>query len=164
MQEPDKAPTITTLQTAAKENNVFVIGGSIAEKEGDKIYNTCLVFSNEGKLLGKFRKLHLFDIDIPGRMTYKESDTFTPGDQVTLIEIEGITFGIGICYDIRFPELALIMRQSGADVLVYPSQFSMTTGEFHWDTLTRYRALDTQVRHPIIANYLSEFIGLSSGL
>ena len=146
LEDPAQSITFTTLQNAAKENNVSLIGGTLPEKEGDKVYNTCLVFNNEGKLLGKYRKMHLFDVDIPGKITYKESEIFTPGDKLGLFELEGLVFGLGICYDLRFPELALVMRQSGADVLVYPSQFSKVTGEMHWELLLRGRAIDTQVK------------------
>ena len=98
--------------------------------------------------------MHLFDIDIPGKFTYKESEIFAPGNKLGLYELEGLVFGLGICYDLRFPELALVMRQSGADVLVYPSQFSKVTGEMHWEILLKARALDTQVSLVNLLNVL----------
>ena len=90
------------------------------------------------------RKLHLFDIDIPGKITYKESDTFQPGDELCVFDTEFSKVGFAICYDLRFPELALLMRQRGAKVLIYPGSFNLTTGPMHWELLLRSRAVDTQ--------------------
>ena len=89
-------------------------------------------------------KIHLFDIDIPGKITYKESDTFQPGKKICVFDTEYCTIGLGICYDLRFSELGLIMAQKGARMLVYPGSFNQTTGPLHWELLLRGRALDTQ--------------------
>jgi omega-amidase len=89
-------------------------------------------------------KIHLFDIDIPGKITYKESDTFTAGKKICVFDTEFCKIGLGICYDLRFAELGLLMSQQGARVLVYPGSFNQTTGPLHWELLLRGRALDTQ--------------------
>lgn len=89
--------------------------------------------------------MHLFDIDIPDRITFKESDSFTAGSEPLIIETEFGKIGVGICYDLRFPELSLYYSEQGCFMLVFPSAFSETTGSLHWDILTRTRALDNQV-------------------
>jgi predicted amidohydrolase len=89
--------------------------------------------------------MHLFDIDVKGKITFKESDVLTAGDSFTIAETDFGKIGIGICYDIRFPELARVMVESGALILFYPGAFNMTTGPAHWDLTMRARALDNQV-------------------
>jgi len=86
-----------------------------------------------------------FDIDVPGKIRFKESDALTAGEEVTTVDTPWGVVGVAICYDIRFPELALIMRQRGAKLLIYPGAFNMTTGPAHWELLQRARAVDNQV-------------------
>eukprot|EP01119_Soliformovum_irregulare_P002061 TRINITY_DN1211_c0_g2_i2.p1 TRINITY_DN1211_c0_g2~~TRINITY_DN1211_c0_g2_i2.p1 ORF type:complete len:211 (-),score=42.57 TRINITY_DN1211_c0_g2_i2:579-1211(-) len=130
------------LQAAAKENGVVLIGGSFPEKDEGKVYNTSLIFGPDGQLLAKHRKVHLFDIDVPGKITFKESTTLSPGDTITTFRTRYGTMGVGICYDIRFPELAQLMAARGAKFLIYPGAFNMTTGPAHWELLQRARAVD----------------------
>ena len=129
----------------AKELSVYVIGGSIPERQKDKLYNTCCVFSPEGSLIAKHRKVHLFDIDIPGKIAFKESDTLTAGDKLTVVETKYGKIGVGICYDLRFPEMAMIYAKRGAKLIVYPGAFNMVTGPVHWQLLQQARALDNQL-------------------
>ena len=89
--------------------------------------------------------MHLFDIDVKNKIYFKESDTLTAGNKFTIVETEFGKIGIGICYDIRFPELARIMAEEGAEILIYPGAFNLTTGPAHWELLFRTRALDNQV-------------------
>jgi len=89
--------------------------------------------------------MHLFDINVPGKITFKESDTLKSGNNITVVDTDLGKIGIGICYDIRFPELSRIMALKGADILVFPGAFNMTTGPAHWETLIRTRAIDNQV-------------------
>lgn len=96
------------------------MGGSIPEKDGSKIYNTCPIFDNNGNLIAKHRKMHLFDIDIPGKITFKESAALSPGNNFTMIDTPYCRIGIGICYDIRFPEMAMIYRNNNCSLLLYP--------------------------------------------
>ena len=88
--------------------------------------------------------VHLFDIDVPGKITFKESETLSPGDAVTVVDTPFGKLGVGICYDLRFSELSLLMREMGASLLVFPGAFNTVTGPAHWELLQRARALDTQ--------------------
>ncbi|KAM7199204.1 nitrilase [Naviculisporaceae sp. PSN 640] len=136
----------------ARDNNVYLVGGSIPElvpgENSDKptYYNTSLIFSPTGELLASHRKIHLFDIDIPGGITFRESDVLSPGNTLTLVDLpEYGRIAIAICYDIRFPELAMIAARKGAFALIYPGAFNMTTGPLHWQLLGRSRAVDNQI-------------------
>ncbi|KAJ4357601.1 Omega-amidase nit3 [Didymosphaeria variabile] len=153
-----QSPTFHALSKLAKEANVYIVGGSIPElveeegakggdgKDGKKWYNTNLTFAPSGELLATHRKVHLFDIDIPGKIKFKESDVLSPGNKITLVEIpEYGKIAIAICYDIRFPELATIAARKGAFLLLYPGAFNMTTGALHWELQARARAMDNQV-------------------
>ncbi|KAJ8926058.1 hypothetical protein NQ315_009913 [Exocentrus adspersus] len=141
---PD-GPTCNMLSKAAKEHSVYLVGGTFPEVENGKFYNTCTVWNPEGNLLCKYRKMHLFDIDIPGGITFKESDVLHAGDEPVTFDFEGVRIGLGICYDLRFEELAKLYRLQGCEVLIYPGAFNMTTGPIHWELLQRGRALDNQV-------------------
>eukprot|EP00878_Enallax_costatus_P017627 GHUV01018521.1.p1 GENE.GHUV01018521.1~~GHUV01018521.1.p1 ORF type:complete len:242 (+),score=52.62 GHUV01018521.1:106-831(+) len=114
------SPSTQMLSEAAQQCAVTLVGGSVPERSNGKLFNTCCVYDHHGKLLGKHRKVHLFDIDIPGKMTFKESLTLTPGESITVIDTAAGRLGIGICYDIRFPELAMLYGQRGVQALVYP--------------------------------------------
>lgn len=141
----EEHPSTSMLSAAAAEHGVYLIGGSIPERGADgKVYNTCVAFGPDGAILAKHRKMHLFDIDIPGRMTFRESDTLSPGDALATFDTPWGKAGLGICYDMRFPHLAMLLRQAGCKMLFYPGAFNMTTGPAHWELLQRARALDTQ--------------------
>ncbi|XP_026749943.2 omega-amidase NIT2 isoform X2 [Galleria mellonella] len=137
--------TSAALSAAAAAARVCVVGGSLPERCGPRLYNTCTVWGPAGELLAKHRKVHLFDIDIPDKITFRESDVLSPGDQITTFEYGGIKIGLGICYDLRFPEMAQIMADQGCSLLVYPGAFNMTTGPRHWEVLARARASDLQL-------------------
>ncbi|WP_313342241.1 carbon-nitrogen hydrolase family protein [Sedimentibacter sp.] len=135
----------TAMSTAAKDYGIYVVAGTIPELKDDKVYNTSYVFDRNGNQIAKHRKMHLFDIDIEGGQYFKESDTLTPGRDVTLFDTEFCKIGLAICYDIRFPELSRLMAAEGAEVIIYPGAFNMTTGPAHWELSFRARALDNQV-------------------
>jgi predicted amidohydrolase len=141
----DASPTLKSMSSAASKFDMHLVAGSIPEKTDEGIYNTSFVFDNQGEIIGFHRKMHLFDIDVPGKITFKESDTLKSGNDITVVNTELGKIGIGICYDIRFPELSRIMALKGADILVFPGAFNMTTGPAHWETLIRTRAIDNQV-------------------
>ncbi|KAG7276303.1 hypothetical protein CRUP_015626 [Coryphaenoides rupestris] len=143
----EKIPGESTqvLSEAARENGVYLVGGSIPEEDGGKLYNTCPVFGPDGTLLMKHRKIHLFDIDVPGKIRFQESETLSPGSAFSVFETPFCKVGVGICYDIRFAELAQLYSKMGCQLLVYPGAFNMTTGPAHWELLQRARALDNQL-------------------
>ena len=133
------------LSEISKRNNIYLIAGSIPEKEGSNIYNTSYVFNRQGEKIAKHRKIHLFDIDIKNKQTFRESDTLSAGDKVTVFDSEFGKIGLCICYDFRFPELARLMVDKGAKAIIVPASFNMTTGPAHWDIMFRSRAIDNQV-------------------
>lgn len=133
------------LSQTARTNNVYLIGGSIPEEaENDRLFNTCFVFDQEGIQIGKHRKVHLFDVQIENGQQFKESDVFTPGNQLTLVDTVYGRIGIMICFDIRFPEWSRMLALEGAQVIIAPSAFNMTTGPAHWKMTFKARALDNQ--------------------
>ncbi|KAF7304766.1 CN hydrolase domain-containing protein [Mycena kentingensis (nom. inval.)] len=140
-----ESESVKMLSDAAKATNTWLIGGSIPERDGDDIYNTCTVYNPQGELVVTHRKVHLFDIDIPGGITFKESETLSPGSTTNFFDTPFARIGLGICYDVRFPELAMISARQGCQVLIYPGAFNMTTGPLHWELLQRSRAVDNQV-------------------
>ena len=134
------------LSELARTNHFYVIGGSVPERDEEgKIYNTSYVFDRKGELIGKHRKVHLFDIDVPGGQYFKESDVLSPGKAMTVFDTEYGRMGVCICFDIRFPDLFLQMRRAGVRMVFVPAAFNMTTGPAHWQTLFRSRALDQQI-------------------
>lgn len=134
------------LSAYAKQYGIYLIGGSMPEKDAEgNVYNTSYVFDREGKQIGKHRKAHLFDIDVKGGQTFKESDTLTAGDSDTVFDTEFGKMGVMICFDIRFPELSRMMVNDGAKVIFVPAAFNMTTGPAHWELSFRTRALDNQI-------------------
>ncbi|XP_004501439.1 omega-amidase, chloroplastic [Cicer arietinum] len=141
----DASPSTAMLSELSRLLKITIVGGSIPERSGDRLYNTCCVFGTDGNLKAKHRKIHLFDIDIPGKITFIESKTLTAGETPTIVDTEVGRIGIGICYDIRFPELAMIYAARGAHLLCYPGAFNMTTGPLHWELLQRARATDNQL-------------------
>ena len=138
--------TWNELSKAALKNEAYIVGGSIPEKDHKgKIYNTSYSFNRKGEQIGRHRKMHLFDIAIEGGQVFKESDTLSAGNEITMIDTEFCKMGIAICYDIRFPELSRLMALKGAKVIVVTAAFNMTTGPVHWELIFRSRALDNQV-------------------
>ena len=134
------------LSRMAREQNLILAAGSIPERDDDgKIYNTAYVFDRQGQQIAKHRKMHLFDIDVSGGMSFRESDTLTAGNRITTFDTEFGVMGLCICYDFRFPELSRLMAERGAKVILVPAAFNMTTGPAHWEILFRTRALDNQV-------------------
>ena len=142
--EPAGGESWQMLSQAARENGVYLVGGSVPELEDGKIYNTSFIFDREGRELARHRKVHLFDIDVPGGQRFKESDTLTAGDQITLVDTPWGKVGVAICFDIRFAEFFRVMGDAGAVLIAIPAAFNMTTGPAHWDLTFRMRAIDQQ--------------------
>ena len=129
---------------AAAQLQMYVVAGSVPELSGGAVYNTSYVFGPDGTQLAKHRKVHLFDIDVAGGQSFRESDTLSPGNAITTFETAFGTMGLCICFDLRFEELARCMCLRGAKVLFVPAAFNMTTGPAHWELLLRQRAVDNQ--------------------
>lgn len=133
------------LSALAKELGIWIVGGSVPELVGEKIYNTAYVFDSTGACVARHRKTHLFDIDVDGGQRFFESDVLTAGRDVTVFDTPWGKMGLCICFDFRFEELARLMTLQGAQVLLVPAAFNMTTGPAHWELLFRQRAVDNQV-------------------
>lgn len=135
--------TARMLARVAGETGIVLVGGSIPELDGESVYNTSLIFGPDGRLLGKHRKIHLFDVDLPN-LRIRESNTLKPGARYTVVDAGFTRLGVCICFDVRFPELARLMALGGAQVLVTPAAFNMVTGPAHWELTMRARAVDNQ--------------------
>lgn len=133
------------LAAVAKEQGIFLFAGSMPELKENKIYNTAVVFNQTGELVGMHRKMHLFDIDAPGEIVFRESDSLSAGSSITVIATPFIKAGVEICYDMRFPELSRLIALEGAGMIIVPAAFNMVTGPAHWEILIRTRSLDNQV-------------------
>ena len=144
----DGGPTQTALAELARKHDVWLVGGGMPEKIPDdprRAYNTAVVIDPRGTLVARYRKIHLFDVDIPGGAVLRESDATAPGDAAVVVDIDGAKVGLSICYDVRFPELyrELVLGQ-GAEVLLVPAAFTAHTGRAHWHLLLRSRAIENQ--------------------
>lgn len=135
----------SALAQMAAGSRVVLIGGSFPEAAEGRLYNTCFVFDAAGRQIARHRKVHLFDIDIAGGQRFRESDTFSPGADLTVFDTPLGRFGVVICFDIRFPELMQLVALYGAEAVFVPASFNMTTGPAHWQLLFRARALDAQI-------------------
>jgi predicted amidohydrolase len=129
----------------AKTHGITLVGGSITEqREGrEKLSNTSVVFDPEGSIVGLYRKIHMFDVEVGG-LVYRESDAEEPGDEPVLVEAEGWPLGLTVCYDVRFPELYRILALEGAELVTVPAHFTLYTGKDHWELLLRARAVENQ--------------------
>jgi len=143
--EPAGGAIWQTLARAAAINKVWLIGGSFPEADGERTFNTSFVFDRNGRQVAFHRKMHLFDIDVEGGQQFRESLTFSAGDQITSFNTEFGTMGLCVCFDIRFPELCRLMALEGAQVIFCPAAFNMTTGPAHWELMFRGRAVEDQV-------------------
>jgi len=144
-EEIESGETRVFLSKMAGKTGAYLIGGSVPERDGTKIYNTSMIFDPRGQLLAKHRKMHLFDIAIKDRIEFCESAVLTPGDEITTFGTEFGNFGTVICYDLRFPELFRLMIERGIIGAFVPAAFNMTTGPAHWETLFKTRAIDNQI-------------------
>ncbi len=141
-------PIMSTLRELATQHGVWIVGGGTPERIDDdpkRTYNTAVVIDPAGTVAARYRKIHLFDVDIPGGACMRESDATAAGDQLVVVEIAGVKVGLSICYDVRFPELyRALVKQHGAEVLLVPAAFTAHTGAAHWHLLLRARAVEDQ--------------------
>jgi deaminated glutathione amidase len=138
-------PIASRLAALAKELDLAIVAGGMPERSGDpdRPYNTCAVFAPDGRLSARYRKIHLFDVDLADR-SYRESTSTTAGEEPVVAEAAGLRVGLSVCYDLRFPELYRALSAAGADVLVVPAAFTLVTGKDHWHVLLRARAIEAQ--------------------
>ena len=147
--EPLGGPTLTAAGSWARELGVHLVAGSIPERvEGqDKLFNTSTLIGPDGEVHARYRKIHMFDVDVGG-VAYRESETEEPGDEIVAAAIGGalgeVTLGMTVCYDLRFPELYRILAVRGATVISVPSAFTFETGKDHWKVLLQARAIENQ--------------------
>lgn len=141
-------PIVTTLAKLARERAIFLLAGGMPEKSGDdaRPFNTSALFAPNGALLARYRKVHLFDVDLPDGTTLRESNACMPGEvgDANVVLVRGKKLGMTICYDVRFPELYRKLADLGAHVITVPAAFTLTTGKDHWLTLLRARAIENQ--------------------
>jgi deaminated glutathione amidase len=148
--EPLDGPTTAWAMEAAVDHRIWLVAGSFVEGVGrSRNHNTSILVGPDGTVEARYRKLHLFDVDVPGAMVH-ESDAMSPGDEVvnasvTLDDGQTLPVGLSICYDLRFPELYRLLSLAGALVIVVPSAFAAATGPAHWEVLVRARAIENQV-------------------
>jgi predicted amidohydrolase len=144
-----KGPVLSALAALCRQHSIWIIGGGTPESvPGDdkRAFNTLVVVDPAGTLVTTYRKIHLFDVDIPGGATLKESNSTVAGDGLHVVEIDGVKVGLSICYDLRFPELyRRLVIEMGAEVVVIPAAFTAHTGAAHWHVLMRARAIENQV-------------------
>ena len=143
--EPLDGPTMGWARDTARDLGIDLVAGSFVERrEGhDKLGNTSVHLGPDGEVRGVYRKIHMFDVTVEGK-EYRESTSQEAGDEVVTSEAEGARLGLTVCYDLRFPELYRILAVRGARVLIVPAAFTKATGQAHWDTLVRARAIENQ--------------------
>jgi predicted amidohydrolase len=136
-------PAIRRLASLAAELGIVLHIGSLALQAADgRIANRALVFGRSGELLARYDKIHLFDVDLPGGESWRESAVYHPGDRAVIADLPWLRLGVAICYDIRFPQLFRAHAHAGAAALTAPAAFTRQTGEAHWHVLQRARAIE----------------------
>jgi predicted amidohydrolase len=137
-------PTTDRFAELARRRGVAVHVGSLLERAGrsGRYYNTGVLIGRTGEILASYRKAHLFDIEVPGEVVYRESDAIVAGDEVVVADVDGLRLGMSICFDVRFPELYRRLAVGGATVLAVPAAFAAATGRVHWEILVRARAIE----------------------
>jgi predicted amidohydrolase len=144
--EPIPGPTSQRLSAWAARHQIWLCGGSLSERAAgcDRAFNASVLLDDRGQIVAKYRKLHLFDADLAGQVSVQESAHFAPGEQIVCTCASRGTFGQAICYDLRFPELFRALSERGMEALLFPSAFTQTTGQDHWEILVRARAIENQ--------------------
>jgi len=135
------------LANRARKHGIYLHGGSYHQTEpgNPRVLNTALVFNPDGDIIARYSKIHMFDVVLDGIASYEESATVAPGEEIVTFDLDGFRVGLAICYDLRFPELFRILAMRGADLIVLPAAFTMTTGKDHWEILIRARAIENGV-------------------
>ena len=134
---------LAAFRSRASEHGVTILVGSQLILEDGKIFNRCFLLDRDGEIRARYNKLHMFDIELKNSEFYRESDAIAPGDKAVIVETEFGRLGLSICYDLRFGALYRALAQAGAELITIPAAFTQTTGEAHWHTLVRARAIET---------------------
>jgi predicted amidohydrolase len=139
-----EGPWVSRMAALAREHHLTLLLGSVPEaiEDAPRVYNTSVLLGPDGSLLAHYRKMHLFDIDIPGMESLKESRSVAPGAEIVVAEAPCGPLGLSICYDLRFPELYRALALAGAEILTVPANFTERTGRDHWEVLLRARAIE----------------------
>ncbi len=133
---------IAAFSQAAKDLGVWLLIGSLAIREGDKAANRSMLFAPDGSIVARYDKIHMFDVDLPGGESWKESKIYAPGEQAVIANIGRVSVGLTICYDVRFPQLYRRLARTGANLFCVPAAFTKQTGRAHWKTLLTARAIE----------------------
>lgn len=142
--EPLSGPVVAWFADWARKRSVWMLIGSVPERDGDAVYNTAVLLDRSGRIVATYRKMHLFEACLPDGQMVRESDVYGPGAFPVMAAIEGWPGGLAICYDIRFPELFRTYAGQGAEWLAVPACFTRPTGRDHWEVLARARAIENQ--------------------
>jgi predicted amidohydrolase len=136
--------SVEAMAAWARRHGLWLVGGSITERRDgrQRLSNTCCVFAPDGELAAVYRKIHLFDVEVGGKV-YRESDAEEPGDEPVLADAAW-PVGLSVCYDLRFPALYAWLAAAGAEILTVPANFTLATGRDHWHVLLRARAIESQ--------------------
>jgi predicted amidohydrolase len=142
--EPIPGPTTNRMAELARSHGLTLHLGSLLEESPVKarFYNTSVVIGPSGEIVATYRKVHLFDVDVPGAIVHRESDIIAPGDEIVVAQLKDFRLGLSVCFDVRFAELYRQLALAGADVIAIPASFNAVTGKAHWDLLVRTRAIE----------------------
>lgn len=142
--QPLRGPVVQFLSEQAKKLDMWIVGGSFAQRArgSGRVYNTCPILDNQGRLQAYYQKIHRFDLDLKGQAKWEESRYVRAGRRVVTVKTPVGLLGLSICYDLRFPELYRRLRLKGAMALAAPAAFTKSTGQDHWELLVRTRAVE----------------------
>jgi deaminated glutathione amidase len=140
-------PTTTRMAALARSRELTLHLGSMLEPSPDKgkFFNTSVVIAPNGEIVATYRKIHLFDVNLPGAIVHRESDIIAPGDEMRVAQLTQFKLGLTVCFDVRFPEIYRALALAGADVIAVPAAFNAVTGRAHWELLVRARAVENHV-------------------
>jgi predicted amidohydrolase len=143
----EPGPIAKAVADIARRSGAYVIAGGMPERSEDpeRPFNTCVAIGPDGALVGRYRKVHLFDVEVGDGQRYRESASTMPGTEPAVVSLFGFNVGLSVCYDVRFPELYRRLADLGAELVVVPAAFTLATGKDHWHVLLRARAIEGQV-------------------
>ena len=136
-------PVVGALRELAGERAIHILIGSVALRSGDRLVNRSLLVGPDGAIAARYDKIHMFDVDLDGGESYRESRTYRAGDRAMVADLPWGKLGLTVCYDVRFPGLYRALAQAGAGFIAVPSAFTRQTGVAHWQVLLQARAIET---------------------